>query len=152
MKRAIGIMLFTLIIVNVVAFTIFFSGNNSSNEQISLQQNDSFNQIDTTLYSLNPTGNVVYTNENNNSGTSDSNIGIPVSELSRHNVESDCWVAYKGEVYDLTLFLPAHPGSARAITPYCGTSSQFEKAFANQHGTSQVKELINEGIYKGILK
>jgi fatty acid desaturase/predicted heme/steroid binding protein len=31
-------------------------------------------------------------------------------ELSRHNSEHDCWVAVDGKVYDITSWLPVHPG------------------------------------------
>lgn len=133
MKRAIGIILLALIIINAVAFTVFFSGNNPPTGQIIYQENNS---------------------QQNNSPTPPNSVldnSISASELSKHNSQSDCWVAYQGKVYDLTSFLPLHPGSARAIIPYCGTSSQFENAFTNQHGTSQVRALINEGIYKGNL-
>jgi cytochrome b involved in lipid metabolism len=60
-------------------------------------------------------------------------------------------VAYNGKVYDLTAFLPKHPGSAAAIIPYCGTSEEFKAAFSDQHGTSQVNKMIEESILKGDL-
>ncbi len=37
---------------------------------------------------------------------------ITAAELSRHNNASDCWVAIKGKVYDVTAFLYEHPGTA----------------------------------------
>jgi len=75
-----------------------------------------------------------------------------ITELSNHNSKEDCWVAYQGKVYDITLFLPKHPGSADAITPFCGTSTEFENAFTDQHGTSKVNLFLKEGIYKGNIK
>ncbi|MEK6899577.1 MAG: cytochrome b5-like heme/steroid binding domain-containing protein [Nanoarchaeota archaeon] len=72
-------------------------------------------------------------------------------DLSKHNALSDCWVGYQGKAYDITAWLPKHPGSADAILPYCGTSSEFETAFKGQHGTYQVGKLIKEGKYKGDL-
>jgi cytochrome b involved in lipid metabolism len=83
---------------------------------------------------------------------SDLPVQVSLEELKKHNSKEDCWVAYKGEVYDLTLFLPLHPGSAGAISPYCGSSSQFENAFTNQHGTSKVNVLLENGIFKGNLE
>ncbi|MGV8150149.1 MAG: cytochrome b5 domain-containing protein [Candidatus Woesearchaeota archaeon] len=78
--------------------------------------------------------------------------GISLSELSAHNERTDCWIGYKGKVYDITDFVPVHPGGASKITPYCGTASEFEKAFTNQHGTSQVSKLMREGLYMGDLQ
>ncbi len=76
---------------------------------------------------------------------------ITLAELATHDNKKDCWVAYKGEVYDITAFLPKHPGSSFVIEPYCGTSDKFEKAFFMQHGNSQVAKLKKVGITKGVL-
>lgn len=78
--------------------------------------------------------------------------GISLSELSAHNERADCWIGYKGKVYDITDFVPKHPGGASKITPYCGTASEFEKAFTKQHGTSQVSKLVKEGTLMGDLQ
>jgi len=84
---------------------------------------------------------------NSSSGTIISN-----KELSLHNKESDCWIGFRYKVYDVTSFLPNHPGSAQAIIPYCGISTDFEKAFTGQHGVSKVQKLYQIGIYKGDLQ
>lgn len=88
--------------------------------------------------------------QNLSSGIQPANM-ISQSELSLHNIESDCWVSYKGEVYDVTSFLPKHPGSAQAIILYCGTSSEFEQAFEGKHGTFKVETLRQQGMFKGEL-
>jgi hypothetical protein len=75
--------------------------------------------------------------------------GISAVDLATHDSLSDCWVAYKGKVYDITSFLPNHPGSAGAIVPYCGTSSEFETAFTRQHGTSKANLLMRVGVLMG---
>ena len=77
---------------------------------------------------------------------------ISNEELSAHNTINDCWIGYKGKVYDVTLWLPKHPGTSQAILPYCGTSSEFEQAFTQQHGASKVSTLNQEGILKGDLQ
>lgn len=74
---------------------------------------------------------------------------VSLSTLSQHNKQSDCWVAYSGKVYDLTAFLPNHPGSAAAIAPHCGTSEQFTSAFTKMHGTSKVSMLMRVGTLMG---
>lgn len=77
--------------------------------------------------------------------------GVTETELSSHDSESDCWIGYEGKVYDITDWLPKHPGSALAISPYCGTSDDFESSFIGQHGKEQVEKLMQEGIFKGDL-
>ena len=85
---------------------------------------------------------------NNNVEIKASNV-IDKNKLSSHNCESDCWVAYDGKVYDITSWLPIHPGSAGAISPYCGTSDEFTGAFEKKHGTSKVKNLMKVGVLIG---
>ena len=77
---------------------------------------------------------------------------ISRTELKKHNQQADCWVAYKGVVYDITSWLPRHPGSAGAIAPYCGTAEEFAEAFGGQHGTSKDKRLEKEGVKEGVLE
>ncbi len=72
-----------------------------------------------------------------------------LSELSTHNSLSDCWVAYDGKVYDITSFLPNHPGGINRILPYCGTMDEFQNAFTKQHRTSKVKMLMTVGVLMG---
>lgn len=73
------------------------------------------------------------------------------AELAKHNTQGDCWVGYKGTVYDVTNWLPRHPGSAGAIAPYCGTADEFAAAFNKQHGTSRDGRLQKEGVKEGTL-
>ena len=72
------------------------------------------------------------------------NDKVSVSELSKHKNENDCWIVYKNKVYDVTAFLPIHPGGVDKILQFCGNSStDFENAFHGQHGTSKVDNLQN---------
>lgn len=76
---------------------------------------------------------------------------VTSEELVTHNSESDCWVGFEGQVYDLTDWLQKHPGTAVAIIPYCGTSEDFEIAFEDQHQNEQIGKIIKEGVPKGEL-
>jgi len=130
MRKIISILIFTFIIVNVVGFIVFLKGG----QQTTANRNNILNNS---------------VNMKNNS----SDLGkISLAVLFEHNNAEDCWIGYKGKVYDLTLWLPKHPGSAEAISPFCGTAAEFERAFENQHGNSQVGKLFREGIYKGELQ
>lgn len=86
--------------------------------------------------------------------TSQTNINstsekITIVQLSQHNSQSDCWVGYEEKIYDITSFLPKHPGSAAAIVPYCGTEKEFTTAFIAQHGTTKVNLLMKVGVFIG---
>jgi len=40
---------------------------------------------------------------------------ITWEELQKHNVESDCWLAVRGKVYDVTKWIAHHPGGVDTI-------------------------------------
>ncbi|RDX56011.1 hypothetical protein OH76DRAFT_1427429 [Lentinus brumalis] len=43
-----------------------------------------------------------------------------LDEVSKHNSPSSCWVIIGNKVYDVTEFLPDHPGGAKIILKYAG--------------------------------
>ncbi len=85
---------------------------------------------------------------NNTSQNIDSSL-ITSLDLAKHNSENDCWVVYDKKVYDITIFLPLHPGGKEKLIPLCGTSDKFQNAFTKKHGLSKVEILIAKTVYKG---
>lgn len=134
----IGVIFFAVIIVVLVASVVFWKRNESSQVPTDKDKIQISEQGQTGL--------------DNNSKEINSSTKITHIELAKHAIQSDCWISYKGKIYDLTAWLPHHPGSAAAIVPYCGKAEEFEKAFTDKHGTSQVEKLMEEGIYKGDLE
>jgi cytochrome b involved in lipid metabolism len=49
-----------------------------------------------------------------------------MEEIAKHNTEQDCWCVVDGMVYDLTDFLPDHPGGKRAPLIYAGKDATEE--------------------------
>jgi cytochrome b involved in lipid metabolism len=45
---------------------------------------------------------------------------MPMQEVARHDHPKDCWMAIDGQVYDVTDYLPRHPGSMDPVLPWCG--------------------------------
>lgn len=56
---------------------------------------------------------------------------ISKAEVARHSTASDCWVYIGRSVYNMTAYLPRHPGGADEISPYCGGNARA--AFADEH-------------------
>ena len=45
---------------------------------------------------------------------------ISAAELAQHTRPTDCWMAIRGSVYDLTAYLPDHPSRPEIIESWCG--------------------------------
>jgi cytochrome b involved in lipid metabolism len=49
-----------------------------------------------------------------------SSIKFSLAQLATHNSNESCYIAYKKEVYDITSFLPNHPGGEKKPLKQCG--------------------------------
>lgn len=48
---------------------------------------------------------------------------ITIDELETHNKKSDCWMAINGKVYDVTKYMPYHPGGIPTLMKGAGKDS-----------------------------
>jgi len=46
--------------------------------------------------------------------------GIPLSEVKKHNTKDSAWVILHDQIYDLTKFLPDHPGGPEVVLKWSG--------------------------------
>lgn len=49
---------------------------------------------------------------------------LSMAEVARHDTPEDCWMVVEGVVYDVTAWIPSHPGGA-AITRGCGKDATW---------------------------
>ncbi len=71
-------------------------------------------------------------------------------DVAKHTSESDCWAAINGGVYNLTTWIPRHPGGKQAIMGLCGTDGSA--AFNGQHGDGAEQQAILATLKVGTLK
>jgi cytochrome b involved in lipid metabolism len=50
---------------------------------------------------------------------------VTLAEVSKHRYPSDCWVIIHRSVYDVTRYIPKHPGGAMIYVKAGGDCSQL---------------------------
>ena len=73
--------------------------------------------------------------------------GVALADVAKHATASDCWMAIDGKVYNVTSFIPNHPGG-EAILRGCGKDAS--DMFNSRHG-ERAKALL-PSFYIGDLK
>ncbi|MEK6890184.1 MAG: cytochrome b5-like heme/steroid binding domain-containing protein [Nanoarchaeota archaeon] len=136
MERKYIIIGFAVIVLIVIGGIVMFNSSTDSNSLDTRSNTDSVSGNNVGVTSIQAI---------NNSNS------ITLVDLGKHNTEKDCWVGFKGKAYDLTAWLPKHPGSAGAILPYCGTAKEFEDAFIKKHGEKKFGFFMKVAILMGDL-
>lgn len=100
-----GIILVALLIGGGVLFLTNGNNNSSSTDNTS----SSVNQ---------PTSNDQSQNQPVN--TEFGSLTFSSSEVTAHNSASDCWLIIEDKVYEVTEYVPLHPGGEQEILDVCG--------------------------------
>ncbi len=74
---------------------------------------------------------------------------LTATEVARHNTRTDCWSIINGSVYDLTSWIPNHPGGEQAILQLCGVDGSVK--FNGQHGGAAKQAAVLVGFKLGLL-
>lgn len=74
---------------------------------------------------------------------------ITLFQIAQHSSRASCWSAISGGVYDLTGWIPNHPGGEKNILSICGTDGSAK--YDNQHGGSSKITKILFGFKIGTL-
>lgn len=79
-------------------------------------------------------------------------MSVGMEEIAKHGSDSNCWVIVGDDVYDVTKFLPDHPGGKKAIMLFAGKDATEE--FDMLHDRKVIKKYgIDQGtvVHKGKL-
>lgn len=74
---------------------------------------------------------------------------ITAEELAKHTSREDCWMAIHDRVYDLTTFMPTHPGSMEVMTEYAGNIADL--GFDMVHDEGVLSSSLKPDSFMGIL-
>ncbi|MCR4333631.1 MAG: cytochrome b5 domain-containing protein [Patescibacteria group bacterium] len=74
--------------------------------------------------------------------------GITSAEVAAHGSRESCWSTINGNVYDLTSWIPQHPGGEQAILQLCGTDGSGK--FNRQHGGAPKQAAVLFGFKIGV--
>ncbi|GAA4901246.1 hypothetical protein GCM10025789_19880 [Tessaracoccus lubricantis] len=75
--------------------------------------------------------------------------GYTMADVEAHDTPEDCWVAINGNVYDVTEWIPQHPGGPDRIIALCGTDATAQ--FTGQHAQTDVAKATLETFLLGPL-
>jgi hypothetical protein len=71
------------------------------------------------------------------------------ADVALHSSDGSCWSIINGNVYDLTAYIPKHPGGPSKIRHICGENGT--SAFEGQHGGESKPENTLAKYWIGIL-
>lgn len=74
-------------------------------------------------------------------------LADPSNTVAKHNSKDSCWVILHGKAYDLTEFLPEHPGGQAIILKYAGKDAT--KAFDPIHPRDVVDKFLDKDKHLG---
>jgi flavocytochrome c len=74
---------------------------------------------------------------------------LSADEVAKHTSEKDCWVILNGKVYDVSEFLPDHPGGKKAIMLYAGKDASEE--FNMLHAANVLTKYLPAAACLGVL-
>ncbi|CAL1138934.1 unnamed protein product [Cladocopium goreaui] len=74
---------------------------------------------------------------------------IPLSEVNRHCIPEDCWVALNGKVYDLSEFMDRHPSGPTTIVAWAGKDAS--KFFNDIHKGVKIDSYLRPEAFQGDL-
>lgn len=89
-------------------------------------------------------------NGNHTDTTSSSEQAVPVTaaQVALHNNENDCWTIIEGTAYDITSYIPRHPGGDNILsacgvdgTEFFNGNKEGQAGRSNDHGGAARTEL-----------
>lgn len=107
--------------------------------------NENIAPADATVAVANPTT-VIVPLPTTATGSTTTGVSLTSAEVAKHSSQSDCWFIYGGSVYNVTAYIPFHPGGTSRIVNTCGgdaTVAFDTRGGSGTHSTSAKNTLQN---------
>ncbi len=72
--------------------------------------------------------------------TTEAKVALTAAEVAKHATENDCFIIVNDTVYNVTGYIPRHPGGKKEIVPLCGKDAT--SAFEGQHSGDRKPEMM----------
>lgn len=79
----------------------------------------------------------------NTATSAESSSSFSLADVAKHTSKTDCWTVVNGNVYNITSYVPVHPGGVAEIVRACGVDSTDLFNSIMQHGRSADNELAS---------
>lgn len=64
-----------------------------------------------------------------------SSIPVTLADVAKHTTSSDCWMVISGKVYNVTEYIPQHPGGDQIVLGCGKDATQLFNARPTKHNT-----------------
>ncbi len=96
-----------------------------------------------------PTPKTTTTVTNTTTTTTSAQKTFTLAEVSAHSTKSSCYTTMNGKVYDITSYIPRHPGGEKEIMQICGKNGS--SLFKDQHSGQSKPNNILKSFEIGVL-
>ncbi|MBU6414653.1 hypothetical protein KGQ34_00180 [Patescibacteria group bacterium] len=132
MKKKIASIIFGFIMIAAIGGLVLWQKNSTSEPPAPVVSSASFGAKETNNKEIQKTANA-----------------FTLAQVAEHNSRMSCWSAINGGVYDLTSWIPNHPGGEQAILQLCGVDGSEQ--YNSKHGNARKPATILWGFKIGTL-
>ncbi|KAH7402266.1 FMN-dependent dehydrogenase-domain-containing protein [Phaeosphaeria sp. MPI-PUGE-AT-0046c] len=75
---------------------------------------------------------------------------LTIEEVKKHDKENDCWIVVNDVVWDITDFIPSHPGGNEIITKHAGFDAST--SYNSVHSPSLISKTLDVRKRKGTIQ